>query len=492
MRKHYQQLVSAGFLSVCMTGFMTGFVTGCMEGPAGPSLSGSLTGYVTLVDANGSQPARRDSVQVTLQGSSQKVFTDSSGKWTLPDLKTGIYTIAFEKNGYGKSESVQLQFTGGSDKNLGTVFLCAPPSFSVSSLAALGLSGARNDSNSVYLGVTLTKTDITGPYRIYLVLAPDTNLPVAPTPRSMGSFFTTNFTNGVDSTDIRLTPASLVTSGFAPGDTIYAAAYAANAGGNNSGYLDTLTGKTLFTNVNGVRGNVVKIVIPKFTGMPLAGSLGGSVILVDVNGDQHVRRDSVQVSIGGTGLVASTDANGDWSIPGVKNGAYTVSFTKTGYGLVKANVNQANGTGKNIGTVYLCKAPAFSVGDLSLLSYSSARNDSASVYLGAKLSDTTVQGLYRVYLVLSLDPKLSAAPSENATDLFFNAYFRKGVNNVDLHLTPAILANAGFQSGDTLYAEAFTANAGGINSSYPDSSTGKPVYTNLNPKGSNSLKFVVP
>jgi len=488
MRKHSLGIIIAGIsISIALTACMQG-----ATGPAGPSLTGSLSGHVSLVDAGGNQPSLRDSVLVAIPGTDLKAYSDSSGSWLIPDVKTGTYTIAFSKAGYGSNRSVQFQFAGGSDKDLGTTFLCAAPTISVDQLASLEISSARPDSGSLYFGVTLSDSTVSSPYRVYLVLSPDSALSVQPTAASVGAFFQAAFTAGQDSTSIRITPAAAAADGFVSGETLYAAAYTANAGSVNSGYLDTATGKTWFSNVNPHRSNVVKVVVPRFSGAAFAGSLSGSVTLVKADGDQHFSREGVLVSLEGTGLTAHTDSSGGWTIPNVKNGTYTLAFSKTDYGMAKQTVTQNNGAAKNVGNVFLCQPPDFSVQALAELPYGTSRNDSTSVYLDARASDSTVGGLYRVYVVLSSRPNPTAAPDPEASAIFFNTYFRKGDDNGDVKLTPAQFASAGFAPGDTLYAVAYAANAGGVNSSYPDSASGKPVLTNLNPKASNILKLVVP
>ena len=62
-------------------------------GPGGPSLTGKLSGLVTLIDTNGIQPTNRSGVSVTIDGLSKSAMTDSTGKWVIDTLSTGIYAI---------------------------------------------------------------------------------------------------------------------------------------------------------------------------------------------------------------------------------------------------------------------------------------------------------------------------------------------------------------------------------------------------------------
>ena len=72
------------------------------------------------------------------------------------------------------------------------------------------------------------------------------------------------FQNGVDSTSIILTAArtSLINYNFLSGDTVYIAAYTANAGTLISAYTDPVTGRVVYTNINPTESNVIKVVVP--------------------------------------------------------------------------------------------------------------------------------------------------------------------------------------------------------------------------------------
>ena len=490
MPKQVLKLFVAGLIT-------TIFAAGCSKGPtgpAGPALNGALTGLVTLVNSDGSQPSNRDSVTVSIEGTSMSTQTDASGMWLIDNVKTGTYTISFSKSGYGITKSVQYQFAGGGEKNLGLVYLCQSPTFSISNLTRLGNSNARTDSTSIYFGITTSTSTVVGPYRTYLVLSPDSGISSIPALSSYAAFFTTNIANGMDSADIRLTPSIVAAGGFNPGDTVYAAAYAANAGSNNSGYLDTSTGKTVYTNLCSIRSNVVKFVIPAFSQASISSALTGFVVLVDANGGQPSNRDSVSVSLVGTNLSTLTDSTGKWTLTGAKAGTYTISYSRTGFGITKTvDYQLGSGVQKNLGIAYICQPPAFSVDSIVLLGYSTPanRSDSTSVYIRATLSDTSA-GEYRVFLVLSHLATVSASPSLYEAGTFVNTYFRKGIDSTDIRVLPATLSSAGFAPGDTVFAAAYVANAGGINSGYSDTLTGKTVYTNIDTTSSDVIKFVAP
>jgi hypothetical protein len=230
-------------------------------GPAGPALSGTLSGFVTLISENGEQPVDRFGVNVTIDGTSLATTTDGMGMWSFANLETGIYTLTYAKSGYGMSKTIEVQFLGGGERNIGNVNLCQPPSFVVDSVWARFPKGG--DSNSVYLGVRAS-TAANGPYRIVFFYSKTSDVSWHPLLYKESSTENVLFKEGVDSTSIRLQPVNFATAGFPfdSGDTLYAALYAATAGTNSSGYMDLSTGRTVFTDIDTASAEVIQIVVP--------------------------------------------------------------------------------------------------------------------------------------------------------------------------------------------------------------------------------------
>ncbi len=299
-------------------------------GPEGPALKGTLTGFAVLVNANGDQPARKDSVMVMIGDSRWITYTDSTGYWSIPWVETGIYDIVFMKNGYADNKLVQVQFTGGGKKDVGNVFLCQVPGFSVKQLSKL--TPIRTDSTTLRLAVQLTDSTITGPfmpYRVFLFLGTDSSVSSDPNHYVSEILFTMQFKKGVDSNTIRIAPATFATNGFAAGDQVYIAAYTANAGNNNSAYLDPGTGRIIYNNINGTRSNVLKVLVASDTSGPAGnGYITGFVDLVKVNGGRPPVRDSVTVSIDSSAFKTMTDSSGAWTIPNLGAGTYDFTFSK--------------------------------------------------------------------------------------------------------------------------------------------------------------------
>ena len=255
-----------GFIGLALCTGLTAFiVAGCSQtgatGPAGPKLTGTISGFVYLVNANGEQDTVRDSVKVFIEGIGDTVLTNSMGLWSIPNLETGIYTIRYNKIGYGESRSEQVQYLGGGPRNLGIVYLVKPPAFNADSIAWLRRA-LKADSTNVRLFTRLTDTTIQGPYRLLVVLGRDSVLSSVPSPTSASLFITGTFLHGLDTANIRLTPTNFASEGYQSGDSLWLTAFVANAGSQNSGYVDVTTEKTVYTCINSTPSVSVRIVVP--------------------------------------------------------------------------------------------------------------------------------------------------------------------------------------------------------------------------------------
>jgi len=96
-------------------------------GPAGPSLSGALTGKVTLYAADGSREYDDSGVSVWIEGSADTSLTDSLGRWSIGGVSTGTYSVVMRKTGYGFMKIPSVQFVGGGTYYLGEKRLAAEP-----------------------------------------------------------------------------------------------------------------------------------------------------------------------------------------------------------------------------------------------------------------------------------------------------------------------------------------------------------------------------
>lgn len=97
------------------------------QGSEGPSLSGRWVGHMYLVTQDGVLASDHSGITVTLTAPVSlaststsslpvSVETDASGKFVLPDMVTGLYSLTFSKENYGTLYYYNMSFTGGGDQ----------------------------------------------------------------------------------------------------------------------------------------------------------------------------------------------------------------------------------------------------------------------------------------------------------------------------------------------------------------------------------------
>ena len=100
---------------------------GCKRDPITPaSVSGNISGYVQLYDADGNPDISSAGVNVTISGLSSVSQTNDSGQWTLSGLSQGVYTIIFSKEGYGLTKIIAYQFVGNGTAYVDEVGMSRP------------------------------------------------------------------------------------------------------------------------------------------------------------------------------------------------------------------------------------------------------------------------------------------------------------------------------------------------------------------------------
>ncbi len=118
-------------------------------GPAGPSITGDLIGFSYLYDVDGNHVLDNSGIAVSVDGTNISATSDSSGRWMLPGLNTGTYTIAISKEGYGTEKIIGYPFVGGGQAYFGKLSLHQIPSFSITELSATTSLGFVNISGTL-------------------------------------------------------------------------------------------------------------------------------------------------------------------------------------------------------------------------------------------------------------------------------------------------------------------------------------------------------
>lgn len=245
-----QHLKSLLFLLTCLL-----FAYGCKgsdgaAGPTGPSLSGSLVGFAYLYDVNGIRATDNSGITVSIEGQTATATTNSAGKWVLPNLQTGIYTLVFSKAGYGTQKTIEFQFTGGGEEYVGIKSVCKLPNF-----FATGLS-ATVSSLSISLNGTLSGAESIGFHTTHFFVAMNSNVSSNPANYLYSLTLTTNSLSFSSSIAV----PSLNSVGITSGQTIYIVAYGETS--PSSSYVDLATGRLVYPNVSSLPSNVVSVVVP--------------------------------------------------------------------------------------------------------------------------------------------------------------------------------------------------------------------------------------
>ncbi len=236
-------------------------IAGCKgdTGPAGPSLTGNMTGFVTLFQSDGSGATDKSGVTVSIQGTSLSATTDSTGKWSMNGLTTGSYTVTYTKVGYGMTEQQGVQFVGGDEAYfLGKILMSEPPNFSVS----LDPIKTVADSNAFVVWFKVNAMQWTEVYGL-IAVGTDSNVNGADPTKYLFSTMSLvdNFLGTPDTSaqEISISESTLQAAGFISGEPAYVVVYP--LGTKYSSYLDHTTGRTAYTSL-GAPSSVIRLIVP--------------------------------------------------------------------------------------------------------------------------------------------------------------------------------------------------------------------------------------
>lgn len=218
-------------------------------GPAGPSLTGSIVGFVSLVDEFGVSIADKSGVIVTVDGFQPGLtaITNSDGRYQLDNLQTGTYDLVFSKNGYVTRIALSVLFLGGVKPIVYNVTLGQKTTTVVS-----GLTLTPTSSTTLTIGVTVSPAIPTG-YARYVRFY-------------YGKSNTVSYTNYVTTNrySVSTSPASINMSwdkvNYPTGSTLYVIAY----GETNTSYstLDLASGLSVYSTLSATGTSVVSVVVP--------------------------------------------------------------------------------------------------------------------------------------------------------------------------------------------------------------------------------------
>jgi F0F1-type ATP synthase membrane subunit c/vacuolar-type H+-ATPase subunit K len=237
-------------LSNCKKDAITG-PTGA-QGPAGPILTGNLKGYITTWDEYGARILTSQAGDtVSIDGTSKKVITDSTGLYTIAGVSTGTYTISVTKPGFGINKLENLQFVGGGD-TYRDIKIAQP---STSNVLMLNDSIGPLTGNITVYGTVFSSFQT----RTFIIFVGNSSS-VSSLTSDYLVFNTKNVNPGATKVSFVIPKTDLYAAGFGVGTTAYFAAYGIGSL-TASSYEDFANGRTVFSTVSSTPA-FVNLVVP--------------------------------------------------------------------------------------------------------------------------------------------------------------------------------------------------------------------------------------
>lgn len=236
------------------------------QGLAGPNHRGELTGFVQLRNEDFSLKTDHSGVTVSAESNGAKLTATSAqnGKFTLPTVPMGTYTLTYERSGHATMKVFGVQHIGGSS---------APSVVPIQDIRALSTTQITNlklakieisqFDDKPRLLFSTTRADngggTCGCRNAFVYLSKDPNpsssqysaSSAMPVGDEQGKEFTDSFSRSVD--------YKRGSAPFKSGDAVYAIAYGTII---SVSYYDPSTDTRVYTNLNDKPSNIIKITWP--------------------------------------------------------------------------------------------------------------------------------------------------------------------------------------------------------------------------------------
>ena len=216
--------------------------------PPNPT-SADILGSVNLYD-EGTTQIDNSNMTVRAEGTSKSATTDADGDFVLSDVTFGVYTLIYEKSGYGTFKRFNLQHANGS-----TIISENPSLGEVSTTQVTGLE-ASVSGNDIMLSVTTDPGGSNGNTRyIRYFLSADSDV------SDMNyTYHSPGLIAQINPLELAITSDDLTNAGFSSGETVYVKVYGESFWSNE--YEDPDLGRKVFPNLNMNSVDAVSFVIP--------------------------------------------------------------------------------------------------------------------------------------------------------------------------------------------------------------------------------------
>jgi hypothetical protein len=214
------------------------------QGNPGPVLTGTITGHVILLDQYGSILGEsKAGSRIILYNSAMAVVdslnADSAGVYTISNVSTGIYTLAFRDTNFGQELHENLEFTGGGTLNVDGR-MSRVPNFNITIVNADSVNHA---TQNVVINCSVTANTR---QRTFLIFVGNTAV-TSSNPANYLFTFNQNLAANKIVITFNIPLGALYSAGLTSGSTAYFAIYgAASAYNSSSSYEDFNTTRNIY------------------------------------------------------------------------------------------------------------------------------------------------------------------------------------------------------------------------------------------------------
>lgn len=216
-----------------------------------PITKANITGSVNLYD-EGTTKIDNSNMTITLEGKSPTIsaITDVKGNFTLSNVPFGIYTIRYEKTGFGTFKKFAIDH-----KNNATAILNTP-SIGKNSTTQITNLEAKITGINVILSVTTNPAGNIGNSRyVRYFLSSNSNVS-----NENYTYFSSGLVSQINPKEITLLNKDLINLGFSSGQTVYVKIYGDSFWSNE--YEDPNLGRKIFPNLNTNTTITVSFIMP--------------------------------------------------------------------------------------------------------------------------------------------------------------------------------------------------------------------------------------
>ncbi len=206
----------------------------------------TISGSVKLLREDNSIEIIKNGVIINQVGTNNSTNSDSSGKWTLKNIPTGVYTLSFVKSGFSEFRYFNIVVDGNKSNDLSQITLAQIPQFTVNNIETF----LTDDNTFVQINCSVSKY-ASQTRRVILFFDKLNESYINP---QIYDFYSIDLTIPANENSgvLKIPIQRLILNGFSNGSKVYVAAYgisrfeATSEGSFVS--QNPLNGKTIFWN----------------------------------------------------------------------------------------------------------------------------------------------------------------------------------------------------------------------------------------------------